>query len=98
MPDLQLGGDEEADPRRVPLTPDCSDVGGVAALDIVVVLEHEVPSVEAVLAPVGDHVAVDPHPVLAWRSQQKAATAAVDARDLGGGLEHGNSMAVLDRP
>ena len=42
---------------------------------------HQVPSVEAVLAAIGDVVAGQPHTVLAWLGEQVAATAAVDADD-----------------
>lgn len=59
---------------------------------VVVVLEDEVPTVEAVLAAVGDDVAVDPHVVLARRRQQEGASAAIDAGDLLVGFEHVTSM------
>ena len=69
-----------------------SDVGAVTAC-AVVVFHDEVPSVEAVLAAVGDDVAVHPQAVLAWGSEEECAAAAVDAGDLGVGFEHGQSMA-----
>ena len=60
----------------------------------VVVLEHEVPAIEAVLAAVGDDVAGEPDAVLAWWGEQERSPAAVDAGDLGIGLEHGSSMSI----
>ncbi len=75
-----------------------SDVGLVAAVGVVVVFEHEVPTVEAVLASVGDHVAVEPDVVLSWWREEEAAAAAVDARDLSGRFQHGSSMPLTRPP
>jgi hypothetical protein len=63
-----------------------------------VVGEDEVPAVEAVLAPVRDEVAGQPHPVLARRGEQEGAPATVDAGDLLLGLQHGTQYAVAGRP
>ena len=60
---------------------------GAVALDLVVI-EHEVPAVEAVLASVGDDVAREPDAVLARRREQERSTAAVDAGDLRIGFQH----------
>ena len=73
----------------------CSDVRLVAAghLGIVLVRHHQVPAVEAVLAPIRDHVTRLPDPVLGRVRQQEAAAAAVDAGDLGRRCEHVTSLA-----
>ena len=102
MPDLWLGCHEEADRSRDPLThPDqrvSSGTGFVTASGVVVVFEHEVPTVETVLAAVRDHVAFEPHTVLTGRCQQKATATTVDAGDLGSGFEHASSMPTGGTP
>jgi hypothetical protein len=40
-----------------------------SVLSVLIVLEDEIPPVEAVFAAIGDHVAVEPDAVLAWRCQ-----------------------------
>jgi 16S rRNA (guanine966-N2)-methyltransferase len=57
-----------------------------------VVVEHEVPAVEAVLAAVGHHVAGEPHTVLARWGDEERPTAAVDAHDLGARFQHRRSL------
>lgn len=59
-----------------------SGVRLIAAGGVVVVLEHEVPPIEAVFASIRDHVTLEPDAVFAWRRQQEAAAATIDARDL----------------
>ena len=48
---------------------------------VVVVVEDEVPAVEAVLAAVGDDVARQPDAVLAGMGQQVTPSSAIDAHD-----------------
>lgn len=57
-----------------------------------VVGQHEIPAVEAVLAAVGDDVARQPHSVFSRPGHQERPPAAVDARDLLVGLQHRPSM------
>jgi hypothetical protein len=56
----------------------------VAATRLVVIVlgEHEIPSIEAVLAPVGDDLTLLPEPVLGFGGEEEAAAATVDAHDL----------------
>jgi hypothetical protein len=55
--------------------------GSVVGVVIDVVRQHEVPSVEAVLAAVGDDVAGQPITVLARVRQQMTPASAIDADD-----------------
>lgn len=93
-------GTNRARPGAGRVAPD--SVGpGVAAVVVVesvargfgVVRQHEVPTVAAVLAAVGDDVARQPLAVLARLGQQVAAAAAVDTGDRGLGL-HTRSLAL----
>ena len=63
---------------------------------VLVVGQHQVPAVAAVLAAVGDDVAGQPYAVFGRVGEQVAAATAVDAGDGGFRLQHARSLAGME--
>ena len=59
---------------------------------VVVLGQHDVPPIEAVLAPVSNDVVDLPYSVLGWRGEEEAAAATIHTHDLGERGDHHDSL------